>query len=80
MLPTQKVLKDKAEPKGHHFQKLNVLLQPIFLLPLAGDCRIEYSVRIVSPDVPNHKSSDHDLRKEDAVMVIGLILSIIYRE
>lgn len=24
MLPTQKVLKDKAEPNGHHFQKLEM--------------------------------------------------------
>lgn len=58
MLPTQKVLKDKAEPNGHNFQKLNVLLQPIFLLPHADDCRTEYSVWIVSPDVSNHKSFD----------------------
>lgn len=44
MLPTQKVLKDKSEPNGHNFQKLDVLLQPIFLLPHAADCRTEYSV------------------------------------
>lgn len=79
MLPTQKVLKDKAEPKGHNFQKLDVLLQPIFLLPHADDCRTEYSVWIVSLDISNHKSSDHEQRKEDTVMATDLIFSTMYR-